>query len=98
MVKGKSHHDMEDYVVAQFRNVNDKELGLFAIFDGHLGYNVADYLQSHLFDNILKQVRVLDYPSQSSARTIMKDAIKQICASRRSFGPTHELRSGKHIK
>ncbi|CAA6658201.1 unnamed protein product [Spirodela intermedia] len=55
LVKGKSHHDMEDYVVAQFRHVNDKELGLFAIFDGHLGHNVADYLQTHLFDNILKQ-------------------------------------------
>ncbi|XP_078436709.1 putative protein phosphatase 2C 62 [Wolffia australiana] len=55
LVKGKSHHDMEDYVVAQFRQVNEVELGLFAIFDGHLGHNVADYLQSHLFDNILQQ-------------------------------------------
>lgn len=60
-MKGKSHHDMEDYVVAQFRQVDDKELGLFAIFDGHLGHNVADYLQSHLFDNILKQVSASSY-------------------------------------
>uniref|UniRef100_A0A1D1YDN2 protein-serine/threonine phosphatase n=1 Tax=Anthurium amnicola TaxID=1678845 RepID=A0A1D1YDN2_9ARAE len=55
LVKGKSGHEMEDYVVAQFRQVGDAELGLFAIFDGHLGPNVADYLQSHLFDNILNQ-------------------------------------------
>ncbi|XP_059452304.1 probable protein phosphatase 2C 58 isoform X1 [Corylus avellana] len=55
MVKGKSNHDMEDYVVSEFRQLSDKELGLFAIFDGHLGHDVASYLQGHLFNNILKQ-------------------------------------------
>jgi len=57
LVKGKSHHDMEDYVVAQFKEVDDNELGLFAIFDGHLSHVIPDYLRSHLFDNILKEVR-----------------------------------------
>jgi len=56
LVKGKSSHPMEDYVVAQFRKIDDSELGLFAIFDGHLGHDVPDYLQAHLFDNILKEV------------------------------------------
>ena len=56
LVKGKSHHDMEDYVVAQFKEVNDNELGLFAIFDGHLSHVIPDYLRAHLFDNILKEV------------------------------------------
>lgn len=56
MVKGKSSHPMEDYVVSEFKQVKDKELGLFAIFDGHSGHDVASYLQSHLFENILKQV------------------------------------------
>ncbi|KAJ6819579.1 putative protein phosphatase 2C 62 [Iris pallida] len=55
LVKGKSSHPMEDYLVAQFRKVDDCELGLFAIYDGHLGHDVPDYLQSHLFDNILKE-------------------------------------------
>lgn len=55
LVKGKSTHPMEDYLVAQFRKVEDCELGLFAIYDGHLGHDVPDYLQSHLFDNILKE-------------------------------------------
>ncbi|XP_059661494.1 probable protein phosphatase 2C 39 [Cornus florida] len=55
LVKGKSHHDMEDYVVAQFKQVGDHELGLFAIFDGHLSHDVPDYLSSHLFENILKE-------------------------------------------
>ncbi|PSS05589.1 Protein like [Actinidia chinensis var. chinensis] len=54
-VKGKSSHPMEDYVVAEFKQVDDHELGLFAIFDGHLSHDIPDYLRSHLFVNILKE-------------------------------------------
>lgn len=59
LVKGKSNHAMEDYVVSEFKQEKENELGLFAIFDGHLGHDVANYLQTHLFDNILKEVLVL---------------------------------------
>ncbi|XP_010272381.1 PREDICTED: probable protein phosphatase 2C 58 [Nelumbo nucifera] len=55
LVKGKSNHAMEDYVVAEYKKVHDNELGLFAIFDGHSGHNVPNYLRSHLFDNILEE-------------------------------------------
>lgn len=55
LVKGKANHPMEDYHVAEFRLVNDIELGLFAIFDGHLGHDVPQYLQRHLFENIISQ-------------------------------------------
>jgi protein phosphatase 1L len=55
LIKGKSRHAMEDYFVAEVRNVNEHELGLFAIYDGHLGHHVADYLQRHLFNNILNE-------------------------------------------
>ncbi|CAN8273571.1 unnamed protein product [Cochlearia groenlandica] len=54
-VKGKASHPMEDYVVSEFKKVDGHELGLFAIFDGHLGHDVAKYLQTNLFDNILKE-------------------------------------------
>ncbi|KAJ7297600.1 hypothetical protein O6H91_Y046200 [Diphasiastrum complanatum] len=54
-VKGKSRHAMEDYLVAEFRQVKSHELGLYAIYDGHLGHSVPDYLQRYLFDNILKE-------------------------------------------
>ncbi|KAL3508696.1 hypothetical protein ACH5RR_028097 [Cinchona calisaya] len=54
-VEGKADHAMEDYVFAQFRQVDDMELGLFAIFDGHLSHEIPDYLRSHLFDNILNE-------------------------------------------
>lgn len=60
-VKGKTNHAMEDYVVSDFKQVKGKELGLFAIFDGHLGHDVANYLQTHLFSNILEQVRHVSF-------------------------------------
>ncbi|XP_011100357.1 probable protein phosphatase 2C 58 [Sesamum indicum] len=55
LMKGKTNHAMEDCLVSEFKIVDDNELGLFAIFDGHMGHDVAKYLQGHLFDNILKQ-------------------------------------------
>lgn len=55
LVKGKSSHPMEDYVFAQFKQVGEHELGLFAIYDGHLSHEIPDYLCSHLFENILKE-------------------------------------------
>lgn len=56
LVEGKSGHAMEDYVFAEFRQVDENELGLFAIFDGHVSREVPKYLKSHLFNNILKEV------------------------------------------
>ncbi|KAL0365149.1 UNVERIFIED_CONTAM: putative protein phosphatase 2C 10 [Sesamum angustifolium] len=49
LVKGKANHPMEDYHVAKFVHVHGHELGLFAIYDGHLGDTVPAYLQKHLF-------------------------------------------------
>lgn len=56
LVKGKAHHPMEDYHVAKFVRIAGHEVGLFAIYDGHLGDRVAVYLQKHLFSNILDEV------------------------------------------
>lgn len=56
LVKGKANHPMEDYHVAKFVQQQGRELGLFAIFDGHLGDSVPAYLQKQLFHNILKEV------------------------------------------
>lgn len=47
---------MEDYVFAQHRKLNGYDLGLYAIFDGHAGPDVAKYLHNHLFQNILSEV------------------------------------------
>ncbi|XP_019173307.1 PREDICTED: probable protein phosphatase 2C 9 [Ipomoea nil] len=55
LVKGKASHPMEDYHVAKFVQMQRHELGLFAIYDGHLGDTVPAYLQKHLLPNILKE-------------------------------------------
>ncbi|KAK4802375.1 hypothetical protein SAY86_000578 [Trapa natans] len=68
LVKGKANHPMEDYHVAKFVKVKRHELGLFAVFDGHLGDSVPAYLQKHLFTNILKEEDFWSNPTQSIAR------------------------------
>lgn len=68
LVQGKADHPMEDYHVAKFMRIEDYELGLFAIFDGHLGHEVPAYLQKHLFPNILKEEEFWSDPT----RAIMK--------------------------
>ncbi|GAB2290635.1 hypothetical protein Dimus_024913 [Dionaea muscipula] len=55
LVKGKANHLMEDCHVAKFVHIQEHELGLFAIFDGHDGDRVPTYLQRHLFSNILRE-------------------------------------------
>lgn len=55
LAKGKADHPMEDYHVAKFVQIEEHELGLFAIYDGHLGDEVPSYLQKHLFANILEE-------------------------------------------
>ncbi|XP_030513039.1 probable protein phosphatase 2C 44 [Rhodamnia argentea] len=55
LVEGKSGHDMEDYHVAEYKKSTNHVLGLFAIFDGHLGDRVPCYLKQHLFNNILQE-------------------------------------------
>ncbi|KAL0387138.1 UNVERIFIED_CONTAM: putative protein phosphatase 2C 10 [Sesamum radiatum] len=68
LVKGKANHPMEDYHVAKFVQFQGHELGLFAIFDGHLGDTVPAYLQKHLFRNILNEEQFWNDPSWSIAK------------------------------
>ncbi|KAL7119381.1 hypothetical protein ABFS83_02G059100 [Erythranthe nasuta] len=65
LIKGKANHPMEDYHVAKFVQFQGRELGLFAIYDGHLGDSVPAYLQKHLFSNILKEDEFWTDPSTS---------------------------------
>ncbi|KAL2477474.1 putative protein phosphatase 2C 10 [Forsythia ovata] len=68
LVKGKANHPMEDYHVAKFVYTNGCELGLFAIYDGHLGDSVPAYLQKHLFSNIIKEDDFWTDPNTSIAK------------------------------
>uniref|UniRef100_A0A5B6ZL06 protein-serine/threonine phosphatase n=1 Tax=Davidia involucrata TaxID=16924 RepID=A0A5B6ZL06_DAVIN len=68
LVKGKANHPMEDYHVANFMQIEEHELGLFAIYDGHLGDSVPAYLQKHLFANILKEDEFWTDPNRSISK------------------------------
>lgn len=68
LVKGKASHPMEDYHVAKFVHSHGHELGLFAIYDGHLGDSVPAYLQKHLFANILKEEEFWTDPKRSISK------------------------------
>lgn len=72
LVKGKADHRMEDYHVAKFVEIEEHELGLFAIFDGHLGDGVPAYLQTHLFPNILKEEEFWVDPGRSITKAYEK--------------------------
>lgn len=52
-VKGLRDHPIEDYHVARMQSFDGDEIGLFAVYDGHAGTEVAAYLEQRLFDNIL---------------------------------------------
>ncbi|XP_031283465.1 probable protein phosphatase 2C 9 isoform X2 [Pistacia vera] len=68
LVKGKANHPMEDFHVAKFLQFRGHELGLFAIYDGHLGDTVPAYLQKHLFPNILKHEEFWTDPRTSISK------------------------------
>ncbi|XP_020586773.1 probable protein phosphatase 2C 9 isoform X2 [Phalaenopsis equestris] len=72
LVKGKANHPMEDYHVAKFVQIKGHELGLFAIFDGHLGDKVPLYLQKHLFNNILKEEAFWIHPDKAIMKAYEK--------------------------
>ncbi|CAJ1935881.1 unnamed protein product [Sphenostylis stenocarpa] len=65
LIQGQMNHGMEDYIFAKHRNLDGYDLGLYAIFDGHSGHEVAKYLQSHLFENILSEPGFWEYPVQA---------------------------------
>ncbi|CAA6665027.1 unnamed protein product [Spirodela intermedia] len=72
LVKGRMSHPMEDYHVSKFIRIKGKELGLFAIFDGHSGDGVPAYLQKHLFSNILKEDEFWTFPERAISRAFDK--------------------------
>lgn len=86
LVEGKSGHDMEDYHVSEYRIVDNHELGLFAIFDGHLGDRVPTYLKSNLFNNILDQPLFWTDP-QTAIKNAYRSTDKFILENATRLGP-----------
>ncbi|XP_042391397.1 probable protein phosphatase 2C 44 [Zingiber officinale] len=86
LVEGKSGHDMEDYHVAQYRLECGRELGLFAIFDGHMGDRVPNYLKANLFDNIIKEPSFWQDP-HSAIKNAYCSTNKWILENSKQLGP-----------
>ncbi|XP_047310727.1 probable protein phosphatase 2C 58 [Impatiens glandulifera] len=80
LVEGKMNHGMEDYIVARNQKMNGFDLGLYAIFDGHSGRFVAEYLQKHLFDKILSDPEFWTDP-KSTMKRVYKQMNEEILAN-----------------
>uniref|UniRef100_A0A0E0KRA6 protein-serine/threonine phosphatase n=1 Tax=Oryza punctata TaxID=4537 RepID=A0A0E0KRA6_ORYPU len=72
LVRGMTNHPMEDYHVAELAEEKGNELGLFGIFDGHLGDTVPAYLQKNLFANILNEEEFLTQPDRAIIKAYEK--------------------------
>lgn len=68
-VKGLRDHPIEDYHVARMQSFNGEEIGLFAVYDGHAGTEVASYLEQELFDKILADPNFRDDPKKTIKET-----------------------------
>ncbi|THU66941.1 hypothetical protein C4D60_Mb05t19470 [Musa balbisiana] len=72
LLKGAAAHPIEDYHVAKFIHIRGQELGLFAVFDGHLGDSVPAYLEKHLFANIINEEEFWTHPDVAIRRAYEK--------------------------
>ncbi|KAK6131723.1 hypothetical protein DH2020_034520 [Rehmannia glutinosa] len=86
LVEGQSGHDMEDYHVAEYRKKKGHVLGLFAIFDGHLGDRVPTYLKDNLFNNILEEPNFWEDP-RSAIKNAYHSTDKLILENSMQLGP-----------
>jgi len=86
LVEGKSGHDMEDYHVAEYKRKKNHVLGLFAIFDGHLGDRVPNYLRDNLFNNILDEPTFWKDP-ETAIRNAYSSTDKFILENSMQLGP-----------
>lgn len=85
-MEGKSGHDMEDYHVAEYKNKKSHVLGLFAIFDGHLGNSVPSYLKDNLFNNILEEPNFWNDP-KTAIKNAYRATDKYILENSMKLGP-----------
>ncbi|CAM6070187.1 unnamed protein product [Sphagnum tenellum] len=82
---------MEDFHDTKISKVDSQEIGLFGVFDGHGGSRAAEYLQNHLFENLLKHPKFLDDTKSVITEVYLKtdqDFLKDAKNQNRDAGST----------
>ncbi|CAK9192961.1 unnamed protein product [Sphagnum jensenii] len=82
---------MEDFHDTKISKVDSQEIGLFGVFDGHGGSRAAEYLQDHLFENLLKHPKFLDDTKSAITEVYLKtdqDFLKDVKNQNRDAGST----------
>lgn len=72
-VKGLRDHPIEDYHVARMQSFDESEIGLFAVYDGHAGTEVASYLEQELFNKILAHPNFASDPKKTIKETYFSE-------------------------
>ncbi|KAL5221955.1 hypothetical protein ABZP36_026668 [Zizania latifolia] len=64
--------NMEDFYDIKSSKIDDKQINLFGIFDGHGGSRAAEYLKEHLFENLLKHPAFITDTKSAISETYRK--------------------------
>ncbi|KAL6610689.1 hypothetical protein ACP70R_040658 [Stipagrostis hirtigluma subsp. patula] len=63
---------MEDFYDIKSSKIDDKQISLFGIFDGHGGSRAAEYLKEHLFENLMKHPEFMTNTKLAISETYKK--------------------------
>ncbi|EES20031.1 probable protein phosphatase 2C 52 [Sorghum bicolor] len=63
---------MEDFYDIKSSKIDDKQINLFGIFDGHGGSRAAEYLKEHLFENLMKHPEFMTNTKLAISETYRK--------------------------
>uniref|UniRef100_A0ACD5TZV1 Uncharacterized protein n=2 Tax=Avena sativa TaxID=4498 RepID=A0ACD5TZV1_AVESA len=63
---------MEDFFDIKSSKIDDKQINLFGIFDGHGGSRAAEYLKEHLFENLVKHPEFMSDTKLAISETYKK--------------------------
>ncbi|CAN6326958.1 unnamed protein product [Urochloa humidicola] len=75
---------MEDFYDIKSSKIDDKQISLFGIFDGHGGSRAAEYLKEHLFDNLMKHPEFMTDTKLAISETYRKTDSEFLDAERNS--------------
>ncbi|KAF2951196.1 hypothetical protein DAI22_01g244300 [Oryza sativa Japonica Group] len=64
--------NMEDFYDIKSSKVDDNQINLFGIFDGHGGSHAAEHLKKHLFENLLKHPSFITDTKSAISETYRK--------------------------